>query len=76
MDIEQSLQTAVDGFFDFLPNLVGFLLLLLIGYVVARIVATVVRKLLDALKVDEHLRRSAVHGHMEQVMPGTSISTA
>ena len=74
MDIEQSLQTAVDGFFDFLPNLVGFLLLLLIGYVVARIVATVVRKLLDALKVDEHLRRSAVHGHMEQVMPGTSIS--
>ena len=74
MDIEQSLQTAVDGFFDFLPNLVGFLLLLLIGYVVARIVAAVVRKLLDALKVDEHLRSSAVHGHMERVMPGTSVS--
>lgn len=74
MEIEQSLQTALDGFFDFLPNLVGFLLLLLIGYIVARVVAAVVRKLLDGIKVDEHLRRTAIHGHVERMAPGTSVS--
>lgn len=76
MEIEQSLQTALDGFFDFLPNLVGFLLLLLIGYIVARVVATVVRKVLAKIKVDEHLRSSAIHAHMDRMAPGASVSNA
>ena len=44
MDIGNSFQNATDGFFAFLPNLLGFLVILLIGYVVAKVVAAVVRK--------------------------------
>lgn len=44
MDIGDSFQQGLDGLFAFLPNLLGFLVLLLVGYIVAKLVATVVRK--------------------------------
>ena len=36
--IGDSLQQALDSFFGFLPNLLGFLVILIIGYVVAKVV--------------------------------------
>ena len=72
MDIGDSFQRTTDGIFDFLPNLVGFLLILLVGYVVAKVVAGVVRKLLEKVHIDRRLRESSANRYVDAVLPGAS----
>jgi hypothetical protein len=74
MDIGDSLQKAADSFFNFLPNLLGFLVLLLVGYVVAKIVASVVAKLLDKSGLDHRLAETESGRSIENAMPGASVS--
>jgi len=74
MDIGNSFQSATDGFFGFLPNLLGFLVILIIGFIVAKVVASVVAKLLQKLGVDAKLHESQAHNYVEKVMPGASPS--
>ena len=76
MDIGDSFQRTTDKFFDFLPNLLGFLVVLLIGYIIAKVVAGVVRKLLEKLKVDQSLRDTSSHRYVEAALPGASPSGA
>ncbi len=70
VDITGSLQKALDNVFGFLPNLLGFLVILAIGYLVARIVKAVVNKALQRLHVDEHLTSSHAGNFVERVSPG------
>lgn len=72
MDIGDSFQTATDRVFGFLPNLIGFLLILLIGYVVAKLAAGVVRKLLDKLHLDRRLHESSARRYVDAALPGAS----
>jgi Conserved TM helix len=72
MDIGDSFQNTTDGIFDFLPNLLGFLVILLVGYVVARLVATAVRKMLEKLNVDRRLHESTASRFVDAVSPGAS----
>jgi len=72
MDIGNSFQNATDGFFAFLPNLLGFVVILLVGYVVAKIVSAVVRKLLQKVGLDRHLHESDANRYVERVLPGAS----
>jgi hypothetical protein len=72
MDIGDSFQRTMDSFFDFLPNLLGFLLILLIGYIVARLVATAVRKVLETTNVDQRLHESSASRMVESVSPKAS----
>ena len=72
MDIGDSFQNATDSFFAFLPNLLGFLILLVIGFIVAKVVAGVVRKVLEKVGVDRHLRESDANSYVEKVLPGAS----
>ena len=74
MDIGDSFQNTTDSIFDFLPNLLGFLLILLIGYIIARVVSTVVGKLLEKVGVDRKLRESSASRHVDAVLPGASPS--
>ena len=74
MNIGESFQNATDTFFAFLPNLLGFLVLLLVGFVVAKVVQAVVRKVLEKLGVDQHLRSSDANKYVEKVLPGASPS--
>ena len=74
MDIGDSLQEAFDGFFAFLPNLLGFLVLLLVGFIVAKIAQAVVRKVLQKVGVDRQLHDSDANKYVERVMPGASPS--
>lgn len=74
MDIGDSFQRTVDKIFEFLPNLVGFLLVLLIGYIVAKVVATVVRKALEKVGVDRRLQESSSSRYVDAVLPGASPS--
>ncbi|GAA1436490.1 hypothetical protein GCM10009641_35930 [Mycobacterium cookii] len=74
MDIGDSFQNATDGFFGFLPNLLGFLLILLVGYIVARVVAGVVGKLLERVGIDRRLNESSANRYVDAVLPGASAA--
>jgi len=74
MNIGDSFQNAVDGFFAFLPNLLGFLVLLVVGYIVARIVKGIVVKLLDKVGLDRQLRESDANKYVDRVLPGASAA--
>lgn len=74
MNIGKSFQNATDGFFAFLPNLLGFLVLLIVGFVVAKVVQTVVRKVLQKVGLDRHLHESDANKYVEKVLPGASPS--
>ena len=72
MDIGDSFQRTTDGIFGFLPNLVGFLLILLVGYVISKVVAGVVHKLLDTVHLDRRLQESSANRYVDAVLPGAS----
>jgi small-conductance mechanosensitive channel len=74
MDIGNSFQRATDGFFGFLPNLLGFIVLLIVGFIVAKIVAGLVRKVLDKAGLDRQLHESDASKYVDRVMPGASVS--
>ena len=74
MNLKDSFQNALDKIVAFLPNLLGCLLLLLIGFVVAKVVASVVSKALQKVGLDRHLHESDAHQYVERVLPGASPS--
>jgi Mechanosensitive ion channel, conserved TM helix len=74
VQITQSLQRGLDSLIGFIPNLIGFLAILLIGYVVARIVKAIVAKLLGAVGLDRAMSESPVGRHVERVSPGARPS--
>jgi len=76
MDISDSLQKAADTFFNFLPNLLGFLVILLVGFIIAKLVAALVAKLLENVGLDRRLAETDSGTFVENAMPGTSAARA
>lgn len=74
VNVGDSLQQALDSFFGFLPNLLGFLVILVIGYIVARIVKGVLTKVLDKVGLDRALHSGTTGQYVEKVSPGASPS--
>ena len=72
--IGDSLQQGLDAFFGFLPNLLGFLIILAIGYVVARVVKGVLSKVLDKVGLDRALHSGQTGQYVEKVSPGAKPS--
>ena len=70
MDIVDSLQTGITSFFDelfgFLPALIGFLAILLIGWWVARLLSGLVVRLFKAINLDHYLDRAGIGGPLER----------
>ncbi len=58
-DIGQSLQDVVTKIFSYLPQIIGALIILLIGYFVAKVVAGIVRKALQKVRFDRAMHKSA-----------------
>lgn len=56
--------------FGYLPNIVGFLIILVVGYLIAGIVRTVANKVLDRLKVDARVQESKAGRWVDNVSPG------
>lgn len=54
IQIAQSLQKALNGLLGFIPNLLGFLLILLVGFFIARLVKGIVTTLLEARRAGGH----------------------
>jgi Conserved TM helix len=74
IDISESLQRGFDSFFGFIPNLIGFLVILLVGYVIARIVRAAITKGLEAVGLDRALHDSDAGEYVEKVSPGARPS--
>ena len=55
VNIGDGLQQGLNAFFAFLPNLIGFLVILIVGYIVAKIVKGIVAKLLQKAGLDRAL---------------------
>lgn len=72
--IAASLQKALDGILGFLPNLIGFLLILIIGFVIARVVKGILTKLLQKAKLDDTLHKGQSGEYVEKISPGASPS--
>jgi Mechanosensitive ion channel, conserved TM helix len=74
VQIAQSLQRGLDAVVGFIPNLVGCLVILFIGYLIARLIKAVVAKLLEAVGLDRALRGSQAGSYVERVSPGARPS--
>ena len=72
--IAQSLQRGLNAVIGFIPNLLGCLAILLIGYLVARLVKLVLAKLLEAVGLDRALRGTQAGAYVERVSPGARPS--
>jgi len=60
MDIGQSFSDALDTALEFLPKLIGFLLILIIGYFVAKIIAKIIAKVLQKVGFDRAVEKGGV----------------
>lgn len=65
-DLSSALLTGLAVFVAALPSLIGALLLLVIGWIVAGIVGGVLAKLLRSIKIDELAERSGVAGFLRR----------
>jgi len=67
MHIKNSFQNTLDGIFGFLPNLLGCVLLLIVGFIIAKVVAGIVRKVLQKVGLDKQLRESDASKYVDKV---------
>jgi hypothetical protein len=72
IDIGDSVQQALDSFFGFLPNLVGFLVILLVGFIIAKVARKAIAALLQKVGLDRALHTSDAGQYVERVSPGAS----
>ena len=70
--IGDSAQQGFNSFFGFLPNLLGFLVILVVGYIIARVVKGVLVKVLQRAGLDKALHSGHTGRYVAQVSPGAS----
>lgn len=64
--IEETLYTAVASFLSALPRVVGALLILVIGWIIAGMVGKFVQKMLDRVGADRITKRAGIDAFMER----------
>jgi hypothetical protein len=74
VNVGDSLQQAFDSFFGFLPNLLGFLIILVIGYIVARVVKSILARVLEKVGLDRALHSGQTGQYVERLSPNASPS--
>jgi small-conductance mechanosensitive channel len=74
MRIKDSFRNALDTAIGFLPNLLAFVVILVIGFIVAKVVSGIIAKLLQKAGLDSHLHNSDANKYVEKVLPGASPS--
>jgi hypothetical protein len=75
VDISNSLQRGLDNLIGFLPNLIGFLIILAIGYIIARVVKGVVTTLLEKIGADRAMHTGSTGEYVNRVAPGFKPSS-
>lgn len=74
VEISESLQQGVDDLVGFLPRLIGFLLILLIGWLIAKALGKAVELALEKLGTDRALESGSTGPYVAQAMPDISPS--
>src|SRR3954454_21524647 len=72
VNVGDSVQQALDSFFGFLPNILGFLVILLVGFIVAKVARKTIATLLQKVAVNKALHNSDAGQYVERVSPGAS----
>ena len=75
VDVGSSVQTGLDSFFGFLPKLLGFIIVLAIGWIVAKVVKGVVTKLLQKVGIDRALHSGSTGSYVNKVAPDLKPSS-
>jgi hypothetical protein len=75
VNVGDSVQQALDSFFGFLPKLLGFLIVLAIGWIVAKVVKAVVTKALQKVGLDRALHSGSTGRYVDKIAPDTSPSS-
>jgi Conserved TM helix len=73
-DVGDSFQRAMDVFFTWLPSLLGALVLLVIGYIVAKVVAGLVRRGLRAVGTDRAVSSGRAGDYRQRFAPSLQPS--
>lgn len=69
-NVLQSLQSGFTQFVNYLPQLLGAVVVLVIGYIVAKILNKIVTKLLQKMRLDQRLAANQGGKYAEKVSPG------
>lgn len=72
--LADSLQRGLDDFVGFLPRLAGFLIILLIGWLIARVVKALLVKALHGIGLDRALSSGSAGPYVARAMPGARPS--
>jgi hypothetical protein len=72
VEIGDSIQQGLDSLVGFLPNILGFLVILLVGYLIAKAVKGLVAKVLKRVGLDRTLHSSDAGRYVERLSPGAS----
>jgi small-conductance mechanosensitive channel len=79
MDILQSLQNTLDRFLEYIPQLIGAIIILVIGYIVARILKAVVSRVLQGVGFDGWMERGGIKQFLDRAQtretPATVLGT-
>jgi hypothetical protein len=76
VDVGDSVQRGLDNLIGFLPNLIGFLIILAIGYVIASVVKGLVTRLLETIGTDRAMHTGSTGEYVNRVAPGFKPSSA
>ena len=72
VQIADSIQQGLDSLLGFIPNIIGFLVILVIGYFIAKLVKGIVARLLEKVGLDRTLHSSDAGKYVEKVSPDAS----
>ena len=75
MDILQSLQNALGTFLEYIPQLIGAIIILLIGYIVARILQAVLARLLQGVGFDRWMEHGGIKQFFDRAQTSETPAT-
>ena len=73
-NILQSLQSAFTTFLSYVPNVIGALLVLIIGFIIAKLIRSAITKLLQKVRVDQRLTHGSGGEYVARFSPDGSPS--
>src|ERR671921_1313850 len=75
MDILQSLQNTLDRFLEYIPQLIGAIIILVIGYIVARILKAVVSRILQSRGFDGWMEKGGIKQFLDRAQTRETPAT-
>jgi small-conductance mechanosensitive channel len=71
----ESLQGGLDRFFEFIPQLIGAIVILIIGYIVAKILQAVVSRVLKAIGFDGWMEQGGIKQFFDRAQTSETPAT-